>query len=234
MSYAVQLEKFEGPLDLLLECIENEAVDISDVSLALITDRYLAYLHDHPAIPPEEMADFLVVASKLLFLKSKTLLPFLAPQEDEGPDLAMQLKMYKAYVDASKTIAQMLADHHFLYAHESLPRVDIGFAPPEKLTGRDMRAFFAAVIARLEPLFKIPKAIIEQTVSLHEKIKHIQAFIRRAARTSFRAIAATSENKTDIVVSFLALLELMKQKMISVHQQKHFADITIEKITASL
>ena len=91
--YSVSLDQFKGPLDLLLELIESEKLDISELSLAKITDHYLVYLHQHPDIPLEEMADFLVVASKLLYMKSKTLLPFLQPEEDAEQDLTAQLRM---------------------------------------------------------------------------------------------------------------------------------------------
>lgn len=232
MPYAVKLEQFEGPLDLLLDLIESEKLDISQVSLALLSDRYITYIHEHPEISPEDMADFLVVASKLLFIKSKALLPFLSPLDDDGPDLATQLKMYKAYLDASQYVAELFGRRQYLYAHDALPHVDIGFVPPVHFTLTHMQSLFTAVITRLQPLFKIPKAIIEKTISLHEKISHIQEFIRRVTRTSFGALVAKSENRSDIVISFLALLELIKQKHITVAQRDQFTDIIIEKIPA--
>src|SRR5512142_2217103 len=175
MGYAVKLDQFEGPLDLLLELIEAEKLDISQVSLAHVTDGYLRYVQEHPEIPPEELADFLVIASRLLFIKSRILLPFLqAVAEAEEGDLESQLRIYKEYLDASKAVEAMIGKRRFLFVHEKLPHVDIGFAPPKKLTSSMMAEFLRGVIARLEPLVKVPRAVVEKTVSIHEKIRQIQ------------------------------------------------------------
>jgi segregation and condensation protein A len=230
MSYAVKLEKFEGPLDLLLELIEAERMDISSVSLATVTDSYVRYVEDHPEIPPEEMADFLVVASKLLFIKSRALLPFLQAVEDEaGGDLETQLRIYKEYLDASNKIAAMIGAKRFLFARDKLPRVDIGFVPPERFGTAQMEELFRAALRKLEPLLRLPKAIIEKTVSIQEKIQHIRALLRNADSLRFRDIASSAETRIEIVVSFLALLELVKQRMVDVKQEKRFADIMIAR-----
>ncbi len=229
MPYEVALEKFKGPLDLLLELIEGEKLDISEVSLAAVTDGYLRRLDARHDINPEELADFLVVASKLLFIKSRALLPYLNLGEQPEGDLETQLKIYKEYLDASKSLDAMIGKRRFLFVHEKLPQVDIGFAPPEKLTKTQMADLFRAVLARLEPLVHVPKAIIEKTVSIHEKIRHLQSLLARAASVSFRSVLASAESKTEIIVSFLALLELVKQRTVSVSQGKLFEDITIRR-----
>ncbi len=232
MAFAVRLEKFEGPLDLLLELIEQEKMDISQVSLAKVTDNYLAYLNEHPDIPPEDLADFLVVASRLLLIKSRILLPFLNAGEEQADDLESQLKIYKEYLDASKVIQAMIGKRRFLFVHEKLPHVEIGFAPPEKLGTGQMADLFRAVLQRLDLIVRVPTAIIEKTVSIHEKIKHIQEVIARASSLSFRSLVMNAESRIEIVVSFLALLELVKERSVSVTQDKLFDDIVINKIDA--
>lgn len=229
--FAVKLEQFEGPLDLLLELIEAEKLDVSQLSLARVTDGYLHHLHENPQIPPEELADFLVVATRLLFIKSRLLLPFLnmMDAEPEG-DLESQLRIYKEYLDASKGIEAMIGKRRFLFVHEKLPHVDIGFAPPKKFEASQMAEFFRQVIARLEPLVKVPTAIVEKTVSIHEKIRQIQGMIATAQKMSFRSVLVTAESKTEIIVSFLALLELVKQRSVSVEQDALWGDITISKL----
>ena len=108
MSFAVKLQQFEGPLDLLLELIESEKLDISTLSLATVTDGYLAHLHGDTQIPPEELADFLVVATRLLFLKSRLLLPFLnIGEEEDAGDLESQLRIYKEYLDIQKELTEL-------------------------------------------------------------------------------------------------------------------------------
>ncbi len=232
MAFAVRLEKFEGPLDLLLELIEQEKLDISTIALAKVTDTYLGYLNEHPDIPPEDLADFLVVASRLLLIKSRILLPFLNVGEEQVDDLESQLKIYKEYLDASKVIQSMIGKRRFLYVHEKLPHVEIGFAPPEKLGVGQMADLFRAVLQRLDLIVRVPTAIIEKTVSIHEKILHIQEVIARASSMSFRSLVMNAESRIEIVVSFLALLELIKQKSVSVTQDKLFDDIVINKVDA--
>jgi segregation and condensation protein A len=229
--FSVKLEQFEGPLHLLLELIESEKLDISQLSLANVTDAYVRHLQEHPDIPPEELADFLVVASKLLFIKSKLLLPFLYPAaEEEAGDLEGQLKIYKEYLDASKIIEKMIGKRRFLFVHEKLPKIEIGFAPPEGFGADRMAEMFRAVIARIEPVVKVPKAIIEKAVSINEKIKHLQSMLAKAEKLSFKSILMSAESRTEIIVSFLALLELVKQRSVGVDQGKLFDDITITRV----
>jgi segregation and condensation protein A len=232
MSYTVKLEQFEGPLHALLQMIETEKLDISEISLAKVTDGYLNMLQENPELPPEELADFLVVASKLLLLKSKLLLPFLYPEdvEEDGQTLEEQLRIYKAYLDASERIEEMAAGRRFLYVHDKLPKTDIGFSPPKKLTTDQMREFFLAVAKRLEPVVKTEKRAVEKTVSLHEKIEQIRALFHRAKQVSFKTLMKSSRSRMEVIVSFLALLELVKQKNVAVSQGGQFDDISITRV----
>jgi len=233
MEFAVKLEKFEGPLSLLLELIESAKLDISQISLAKVTDEYLTRLQANPQIPPEELADFLVVASRLLYIKSRLLLPFLNLGQDEAEgDLETQLKIYKEYLDASRNIAAIIGKRRFLFVHEKLPHIEIGFAPPKKLTADQLAELFRMVLRRLELIVRLPQAVIEKTVSIHEKITEIQALVSKAIRLSFRELMTSAESRIEIVVSFLALLELIKQRAVSVSQADLFEDITIEKTEA--
>ncbi|MEY4722870.1 MAG: segregation and condensation protein segregation and condensation protein [Candidatus Parcubacteria bacterium] len=229
--FAIKLAQFEGPLDLLLTLIEQEKLDISQMSLATVTDRYLVHLQENPQIPTEELADFLVIATRLLYIKSKLLLPFLNLGDEVEPgSLESQLRIYKEYLDATKVIDGMLSKKRFLFVHEKLPQVEIGFAPPKVFTGDQMSLIMQAVIARLEPLVKTPTAVVEKTVSIHERIRHIQHLFTSAKRMSFSKILMTAESRTDIIVSFLALLELVKQRNVSVSQDKRWGDIVIDKM----
>ncbi|MFA6603635.1 MAG: ScpA family protein [Patescibacteria group bacterium] len=230
MEFAVKLERFEGPLSLLLELIEAAKLDISEVSLARVTDAYLQRLSANPQIPPEEMADFLVVAAKLLYLKSRILLPFLAADaQEEIGDLESQLRIYKEYLDASKAISALIGKRRFLFVHDRLPQIEIGFAPPKKLTAAQMAEIMGGVLRRLDIVVRVPQAIIEKTVSIHEKIRQIQSFLARTAKSSFRALVASAESRIEVVVSFLALLELIRERAVVVNQDRLFDDITIEK-----
>src|SRR3989339_1639297 len=107
MENKLKLDNFEGPLDLLLQLIEQEDLNITDIALSKITEQFFVHLDKMGKNRSEELADFLVIAAKLIFLKSKNLLPYLNPEEDEGESLADQLKMYKRYVEASKNIDEL-------------------------------------------------------------------------------------------------------------------------------
>ncbi len=233
MGYAVKLQQFEGPLDILLDLIEKEKLDISQLSLATVTDDYLKHLDANPEIPPEELADFLTVAAKLLYIKSQALLPFLnfgEPEEEEG-NLEDQLKIYREYVEASKGIEAAIGRNRFLFAHDKLPSIEIGFSPPKKLTTDQMAVFMRTVIARLEPVVKTPQAVVERTVSIHDKIERIRNLLSRATgRFSFRSILEEAESRVEVVVCFLALLEMIKQKSVRVDQDGRFEEITISRV----
>jgi segregation and condensation protein A len=228
MSFEVKLAQFEGPLDLLLDLIEKERLDVSQLALAKVTEAYLQYVETHLEIPPEELADFLVVASKLLFIKSQALLPFLTMSEvEEEGDLEAQLKIYKEYLEASKVIEAAIGTKRFLYVHDKLPNIDIGFAPPKKLGTDQMKGFMLTVIARLQPVFVIPQAAVERVTSIHDKIKRIHEWVKKVENLSFREVMLEAESRVDMVVTFLALLELIKQRSIFVTQEGQFSDIVI-------
>jgi segregation and condensation protein A len=228
--YEVTLEKFQGPLDLLLQLIEGEELDITEVSLSRVADQYIARLAALPEKPPEELADFLVVAAKLLYIKSKTLLPFLHwdTEEDEG-DLETRLKMYREYVEAMKKIEGLIAGGRFTFVREKPPVQALGFAPPKELSTDKMAEIFREVLRRLEPVVKPPEGAIEKTISIHDKIRHIQELISRGAKVSFHNVLASAATRAEIIVSFLALLELVKQKHVAVSQSGHFEEISLER-----
>ncbi|HCC22224.1 hypothetical protein A2480_01910 [Candidatus Uhrbacteria bacterium RIFOXYC2_FULL_47_19] len=233
MPYTVRLDQYEGPLDLLLQLIEAEKLDISEISLAQVTDDYLRLIEENPELPPEELADFLVVASRLLLIKSKLLLPYLQSTDDDSEfNLEEQLRIYKAYLDASKIIERLVGKRRFMYVHDKLPQTEIGFSPPKKLKLEQMRELFAAVSKRLEPIVKVQKQTLERIVSIHDKIRQIKEFIARTKRTSFRSLIQTSTSRLEVIVSFLALLELVKQRTVSVAQSERFDDISITRLDA--
>ncbi|MFZ5364219.1 MAG: segregation and condensation protein A, partial [Patescibacteria group bacterium] len=134
--YQIKIEKFEGPFDLLLQMIEKEEMNITEISLARIADQFILYLEQMENLNPAEMADFLVVAAKLLWIKSKALLPSLEVEGEDGSDLATQLKIYKEYRDASLVIHKMILKRRFTFVRERPPlgAGDILFNPPIWLT----------------------------------------------------------------------------------------------------
>lgn len=233
MKKDLQLENFEGPLHVLLELIEAEEMPITEISLSHVTEQFLQYLDETLDRLPEELADFLVVATKLLLLKSRALLPFLDIEEDENPDeLAAQLRMYKKYAEAAKGVEELLGSENMLYGKRTvqLAQREVEFYPPVDLDAAELREFFVDVLQKLEPVVRIPKAAIQKVVTLREKLKQIQQIIEHNVTTNFNQLIADSSDSAEVVVTFLAVLELVKQKSVAVHQTDFYGTITVERV----
>ncbi len=232
--YKISVEQFEGPLDLLLHLIEQEKLEITKISLAQVTEQYIQVLQQakDSQIKTDELADFLVVAARLLLIKSRALLPFLQwEEEDEGEELTAQLKIYKEYLEATKVLQKIIAKKKFSFSRDKLLTLeDIGFAPPPKLTAARLAEMFRQVLSGLEPWLNFPSEVIRKTISIQEKIQQIREKISQQATSNFSEILKDAKNKTEVIISFLALLELMKQRIIFVKQDKTFDDITINKL----
>lgn len=234
MVYTVRVETFEGPLDLLLQLIEEKKLDITQVSLAQVTDQYISAMdRSREKIPAYELADFLIIAAKLLFIKSKALLPYLIwddEDEQEGADLEKQLKMYREYYEASKHIQRIIAQKRFCYFREKFfITEDIGFQAPHGIDVKRLAGVFQEIIEGIESPLRLQKSIVRKTVSLQEKIHQIRHRLLQEARFSFRALLRNVRDKTEMIVSFLALLELMKQREIFLHQKNLFGEIIIQR-----
>ncbi len=233
--YKIKTEQFEGPLDLLLQLIEENKLEITKVSLASVTEQYIQILNKSAKenIATSELADFLVIAARLLLIKSRALLPFLdwGQDEDEGEDLTRQLKIYKEYLEAMKVISGMISKKRFAYSRQKLLTFEeIGFAPPPKLTKDKLKNTFNDIIKSLDPFLSLPVDVVKKTINIQEKIAQIREKIFRQATTNFSEILKEAKDKTEVIVSFLAVLELMKQKVIIVKQVSIFEDIEIERL----
>lgn len=230
MAKEIKLEKFQGPLDLLLQLIDQEKLDITEISLAEVTDQYFHYLNTLGEDRSEELADFLVIATRLVYIKSKELLPYLYPPEEEGADLAEQLKFYKRYADASKTIEKMWNEGKMGYGRIEPKIVVSGFSAPLNAGLNDLHSAILILLKRLKPIDPLPLVKIEKTVSVQQKIKSIYDTLQKIKKLSFKDLLEKSENRSEVIVSFLALLELVKQEKVSIHQNRSFSDLVINKV----
>jgi segregation and condensation protein A len=232
-TYTIQLDVYEGPLDLLLELIEQAQLDITKVALARVTDQYLAYLgriHEHHL---EDLSSFLVIAARLLQIKSEALLPrppIREPgEEDPGDALARQLIAYKKY----KQVAVLLSER--LDANlRSYPRLVSTYAgdQPIQIEGADLHALRQAlldVLATAPDRSKVQHPIVVPKIKIRERIAAILTALKQASRITFRRLFSKPSSRLEIVVSFLALLELIKQRQIEVHQKSLFGEINIER-----
>ena len=228
--HKISLEQFEGPLDLLLQLIEKQKLQITEISLAKITDQYLDYIDNSEDIASEEVADFLLIASKLIYLKSKYLLPNLELEADEDvQNLEKQLKIYRQYYDASKYIQKMWNTDKRTFVRITpykLPKEE-GFAPPTNIETNIMAEVFQIVLNRIQRIVNLPKVIMAKAISIGEKILHIKDLIKNSSKLTFTQLINGKKDKTEAVVSFLAMLELVKQREIEVSQDSLFAEVNI-------
>ncbi|MBU1132297.1 segregation/condensation protein A [Patescibacteria group bacterium] len=228
--YSIKTQKFNGPLDLLLQLIEEKKMEITDIALSEVTEQYLEYLEKLTDKDAEELSDFLVVAARLLLRKSRAILP-MPEEEEELDDLEKQLKLYREFVEASKKVSALILQENFSFSRSKPPEKQIvEFSPPEKVSCDEMKKVFLSVLKKLDPLVKLPRQMIEKTVSLRQKILEIRDFLGQKKKFGFKELMKNAKNKTEVIMNFLAILELLKQQQLSVRQRNIFEDIMIEKI----
>lgn len=226
----IHIENFEGPLDLLLQLIESQKMEITKISLMEVCEPFVAHVRAQQGkIPPEELADFLVVAAKLVYLKSKALLPGLTDAElEEGTDLETQLRMYKQFALAADRLGKIAVEGLRSYGRmRRASSIEVTFIPPEDVDGSILRDLYEQLIRRLEPMIRLPKAAVERVVTIEEKIGELSARIGRFLKTSFHVFLSGARDRHEMVVSFLALLELIRQRTVKVEQRNLFHDIVV-------
>jgi len=231
MPYHIKTEKFEGPLDLLLELIEKEKMNITEFSLAHVTDQYLEYIKNSETINLENLADFLSVASKLILIKSRALLPLLEFSEDEEEeikDLAEQLEEYKKFKEASLKLGKISEQKKIAYSREIFSGVKSTFYPPENFNVYDFKKYFQSILEDIPVVEKLEQEFVAEVMTLEQKIDDLQNFLRQKIETSFAELTANAENKVDVIVSFLAILEMVKQRIVDVEQNDIGEDIRLK------
>ncbi|OGH66310.1 MAG: hypothetical protein A3B90_01265 [Candidatus Magasanikbacteria bacterium RIFCSPHIGHO2_02_FULL_41_13] len=226
----ITLDQFSGPFSLLINLIDDEKLSISDLSLSQVTEQYLTYLEGLEEKKAEELSDFLVVASRLLLLKARLLLPQLMPDEEEGPNLADQLRLYKMFVKASRHIDKLWITPAVSYGRVEAMRKASEFVVPENVTKKNLLDSMWHLIKRIRPAKPIPEMSIDKTVSLRETIAKFKNLFKKMNALTFDECLSEKGNKTEILVSFLAILELVKQNIVSLRQEGSFARIDIQKL----
>lgn len=229
-TFQIKTEVFEGPLDLLLSLIEKRKLFINDIALAKVADDYIVYLKSLEKFPIADSADFLVIASTLLLIKSRSLLPNLNLTEDEQKDigdLERRLKIYQRIKELSVHIK-----NHFgkdiIFAPEPRKMIPV-FSPDQTMTKKNFLTAILSVIKSLPKVENIPKAIVRKVVSLEEMITNLTRRIQSSIKLSFREFAKVGkEERVNVIISFLAMLELVKQGIVNVKQDNQFDDIEIE------
>lgn len=238
MEYQVKLEKFEGPLDLLLHLINRLEIDIYDIPMAEITEQYLAYVHTMQELELDDASEYLVMAATMLSIKSNMLLPnhdqpeedYIYEEEDPRDELVEQLIEYKKFKEASVTLKNKEADRSLMYTK---PPCDLseytGEVGTEPILGdvtlADMLGAYHKLIRRKKLQKPLQTKISYQEISIEDRMTEVlQQLSTQANRISFYEFFPY-EDKEHVVITFLAMLELMKRNEIIVEQTNMFGDI---------
>jgi segregation and condensation protein A len=234
LDYKITTDVFEGPLDLLLQLIESAELDITKVSLARVTDQYLTHLRDLVNRDPVEVSAFLVIAAKLVFIKSSILLPSdqdkgEEPQEDIGDQLARQLLEYKQY----KNIAEWLGERQLSglrsYYRVAPPPVIIEHLDISDVTLFDLIDILMDTYFKSEHETAMSEVVTISPLTIKNRIQNIKTHFRSMKQVNFSDLIAQDESRLDVVITFLALLELVKNHAITALQDSLFSDIAFER-----
>ncbi len=244
MEISYKLDAFEGPLDLLLHLIEKNKVNIYDIPIAMITDQYLEYVKHMEEESLDVVSEFLVMAATLLDIKARMLLPKEVNEEGEEEDpraeLVARLLEYKTYKYMSMELKDMELDaEKIFYKSPTVPKEVKEYEQPVDLdklldgvTLAKLEQIFKSVMRRqqekIDPVRSTFGTIKKEPVSLEEKISAVLGYARMHRKFSFRGMLTEQRDRTEIVVTFLALLELMKVGKIHLTQENLFDDMMIE------
>ena len=235
-DYKVKLEVFEGPLDLLLYLIKQDEIDIYDISLERITRQYLEYLQAFKELNIELAGEFIVMAANLIYLKSRSLLPIdqQPPEEDaeeDDPrwDLIRQLIEYKKFKEAAAELNLRQLQQERIFAREAS-----SLALQEPLRLEEVGIFqlinaFQTVIKRVEARQDMQEIFAER-FSVSEKIDTILQRVASGVRLRFSDLFGAAVSRVEVVVTFLALLELIRLKQVRALQKNMFEEIEIAAV----
>jgi segregation and condensation protein A len=232
-AYKVETEVFQGPLDLLLQLIERAELDITKLALAQVTDQFLGYMRKLQDRRAEQVSEFLVVATRLMQIKSEALLPRPVirhpDEEDPGEALVQQLIMYKRYKEIAGLLSQRQKDEMRSY---------LSLAPAPKVEGRldlsdvsseDLRAAALTALLNQEPREPLGRVVAAPRVTIREKIRLIADKLNTAKTALFSELLDEKPQRLHVVVTFLAMLELVRRYRIAAHQESLFGEIELAR-----
>ena len=235
-GFTIRAGSFEGPYDLLLDLIDKRKLSVNELSLAQVTDEYIAFVRGHEAFPMEDAAQFIGVAATLLLIKSKSLIPELElsmEEEEDMDDLKRRLQLYEKVREAREELSRIYGRMVMVSAGERAP--EPMFAPSRDLTLENLsQALKSALLSLEKAQEKLPEVRVRPLVTIEEMMDTLLGRVQRAMNLSFKEFSAGSTEKVEVIVSFLALLELVKQGAVDALQHAAFDDIRITNTSAAM
>jgi len=231
-TYKINTPIYEGPLDLLLQLIERAELDITRIALVEVTKPFLEYVRKLEEQQAEKVSSFLVVAARLMQIKSEALLPRPPErepgEEDPGDELVRQLMLYKRYKEISEVLDERATSGFRTYLRLEAPQKIDTKITLEELDIKNLFEAAKEVFALFENEQSVGTVIKTTRVTIREKIQLISKLMVLEGTTSFQALLGENYTRLDIVITFLALLELVKQYRVEVSQENLFSEICIE------
>lgn len=231
LVFNIQTDVYSGPLDLLIDLIEKRKFLVNDISIASVTDDYMSYVAQFEKSTIRDMADFIVLASTLLLLKSKSLLPILElteTEEENIENLEKRLRLYQIYRNVGKTLSDIFGKSR-LYEKRFIPDKNPLFITDTFTHIEALHLALTDVIQKLPKKIEKPKVQIRTVISLEEMIARLKQRIENQLKFTFKEFTGNAVERTNIIVGFLAVLEMVKQGGVTVSQQARFHDIAIER-----
>lgn len=233
--YAITLPTFSGPLDLLLRLIEREELDITTIALARVADQYLAYVRSLAEPDPRALADFVSLAARLLLIKSRALLPRPAvdgkPAVVEDPDaeaLARQLREYRRYKQVAALLRAWQEQDRRTFLRLAPVQVELDLAPPP--VNHTVAELLAALQRRLQlalPLDEAAVISLGPRITVAQVVERVRERLDRQAWISFEDLFGAAVTREDVIVTFWAVLELLKRRAVTIEQPELFGTISI-------
>lgn len=230
-NYTIKTEIFEGPLDVLLSLIEKRKLLINDIALSKVADDYIAYIRSLSELPIADTAQFVLIASTLILIKSKSLLPGIELSEEEQgsiDDLEQRLKLRKKYKELSLNIKKLFGKN-ILFSPLPKKEFIVVFSPDKNTNTGKLLEKIKYTLANIPKIEVLPKTVVKKVISLEEAIVNLTTRVTNALKMNFKEFSGVGKaEKVNVIVSFLAMLELVKQGIIAVRQDKAFQDIEME------
>lgn len=235
-GFTIKTDSFEGPFELILDLIEKRKLSVNELSLAQVTDDYIAFVRGHEAFPMEDAAQFIGVAATLLLVKSKSLIPELElskDEEDDLDDLERRLKQYEKVREAMRELSRIFGTAVMVPAGDRAP--EPMFAPAQDLTLPKLEQALRDALATLEKAEEaLPEVRVRPLITIEEMMDTLLHRVQTAMTLSFSEFSKGSAEKVEVIVSFLALLELVKQGAVEAAQHESFSDIRITNSSAAV
>ncbi len=233
-TYKVKIAGFEGPFGILLNLVEKRKLFINEVSLASVTEDFLVYIKNLSSLPSDEIASFIIVASTLILIKSKSLLPNLALTDEEQGDiknLEERLKLYETFTKLSENV-KMNFGQRIIFSPLERKSDKVIFLPDDQITQNSMMTLAKGALNSMPKKVVLKEVEVKKVISIEEMIEKLTERIQTSMKINFKDLSGQVTNKAEkvnMIVGFLAMLELVRQGILDAVQESDKGDIIIEK-----